>query len=117
MTPLTSLATTQLTPRRRRETISEIQLGERHVEVLAGVPSDREEVAVTRADHGSVVVVSVADFEPLRVRPSAAIAQNARRLPNAMERLEGNSAKAKRSGSCLLGTTVAQALLRMRRAA
>ncbi|HET8616858.1 MAG TPA: type II toxin-antitoxin system prevent-host-death family antitoxin [Actinomycetales bacterium] len=61
----------------------------RYVEVLDGVVNDREEVIITRAGHESVVMVSVDDDESLRetaylMRSPA----NARRLLDAMERLE-----------------------------
>ena len=61
----------------------------RYAEVLDGVVNDREEVVVTRAGHEPVVIVSLADFESLRetaylMRSPA----NARRLLDAMERLE-----------------------------
>jgi antitoxin YefM len=51
--------------------------------------NDREEVVITRAGHEPVVMVSLADFESLRetaylLRSPA----NARRLLDAMERLE-----------------------------
>ena len=50
---------------------------------------DREEVVITRAGHEPVVIVSLADYESLRetaylMRSPA----NARRLLDAMERLE-----------------------------
>jgi antitoxin YefM len=53
------------------------------------VTRDREEVVITRAGHEPVVIVSLADFESLRetaylMRSPA----NARRLLDAMERLE-----------------------------
>ncbi len=62
----------------------------RYAEVLDGVVQDREEVIITRAGHEPVVIVSLADFESLRetaylMRSPA----NARRLLDAMERLEG----------------------------
>ncbi|MFK5581960.1 type II toxin-antitoxin system Phd/YefM family antitoxin [Serinicoccus sp. LYQ131] len=62
----------------------------RYAEVLDGVVDDREEVIITRAGHEPVVIVSLADFESLRetaylMRSPA----NARRLLDAMERLEG----------------------------
>lgn len=62
----------------------------RYAEVLDGVVNDREEVIITRAGHEPVVIVSLADFESLRetaylMRSPA----NARRLLDAMERLEG----------------------------
>jgi antitoxin YefM len=62
----------------------------RYAEVLESVINDREEVIITRAGHDPVVIVSLADFESLRetaylMRSPA----NARRLLDAMERLEG----------------------------
>ncbi|MCO5299375.1 MAG: type II toxin-antitoxin system prevent-host-death family antitoxin [Candidatus Nanopelagicales bacterium] len=61
----------------------------RYAEVLDSVVNDREEVVITRAGHEPVVMVSLADFESLRetaylLRSPA----NARRLLDAMERLE-----------------------------
>jgi antitoxin YefM len=61
----------------------------RYAEVLDSVTRDREEVVITRAGHEPVVIVSLADFESLRetaylMRSPA----NARRLLDAMERLE-----------------------------
>ena len=60
-----------------------------YAEVLDGVVNDREEVVVTRAGHDPVVIVSLEDYESLRetaylMRSPA----NARRLLDAMERLE-----------------------------
>lgn len=54
--------------------------------------NDREEVVITRAGHEPVVIVSLADFESLRetaylLRSPA----NARRLIDAMERLEAGA--------------------------
>lgn len=53
--------------------------------------NDREEVVITRAGHEPVVLMSLADFESLRetaylMRSPA----NARRLLDAMERLEAD---------------------------
>ncbi|MBU6148219.1 MAG: type II toxin-antitoxin system prevent-host-death family antitoxin [Actinomycetales bacterium] len=61
----------------------------RYAEVLDSVVDDREEIVITRAGHEPVVIVSLADFESLRetaylMRSPA----NARRLLDAMERLE-----------------------------
>jgi antitoxin YefM len=61
----------------------------RYAEVLDGVTNDREEVVITRAGHDPVVIVSLDDYESLRetaylMRSPA----NARRLLDAMERLE-----------------------------
>lgn len=60
-----------------------------YAEVLDSVVDDREEVIVTRAGHESVVIVSLDEFNSLRetaylMRSPA----NARRLLDAMERLE-----------------------------
>jgi antitoxin YefM len=60
-----------------------------YAEVLDAVVNDREEVVITRAGHEPVVIVSLTDFEALRetaylMRSPA----NARRLLDAMERLE-----------------------------
>ena len=61
----------------------------RYAEVLDGVVNDREEVVITRAGHEPVVLVSLEDYESLKetaylMRSPA----NARRLLDAMERLE-----------------------------
>ena len=61
----------------------------RYAEVLDSVANDREEVIITRAGHEPVVIVSLEDYESLRetaylMRSPA----NARRLLDAMERLE-----------------------------
>lgn len=71
------------------KTMSYTESRARYAEVLDGVVEDREEVVITRAGHESVVIVSLADFESLRetaylMRSPA----NARRLLDAMERLE-----------------------------
>ncbi len=61
----------------------------RYAEVLDSVVNDREEIVITRSGNEPVVIVSLADFESLRetaylMRSPA----NARRLLDAMERLE-----------------------------
>lgn len=61
-----------------------------YAKVLDSVTDDREAVVITRAGHAPVVMVSLADYESLRetaylMRSPA----NARRLLDAMERLEG----------------------------
>lgn len=71
------------------KTMSYTESRARYAEVLDSVVDDREEVVITRAGHESVVIVSLADFESLRetaylMRSPA----NARRLLDAMERLE-----------------------------
>ena len=50
--------------------------------------NDREEVVITRAGHEPVVMVSLADFESLRETAYLLRSANARRLLDAMERLE-----------------------------
>lgn len=71
------------------KTMSYTESRARYAEVLDSVIDDREEVVITRAGHEPVVIVSLADFESLRetaylMRSPA----NARRLLDAMERLE-----------------------------
>lgn len=71
------------------KTISYTESRARYAEVLDAVTNDREEVVVTRAGHDPVVIVSLEDYESLRetaylLRSPA----NARRLLDAMERLE-----------------------------
>ena len=70
-------------------TMSYTESRARYAEVLDSVTNDREEVVITRAGHVPVVMVSLADYESLRetaylMRSPA----NARRLLDAMERLE-----------------------------
>jgi antitoxin YefM len=70
-------------------TMSYTESRARYAEVLDSVTNDREEVVITRAGHDPVVMVSLADYESLRetaylMRSPA----NARRLLDAMERLE-----------------------------
>ena len=71
------------------KTMSYTESRAHYAEVLDSVVNDREEVVITRAGHEPVVMVSLADFESLRetaylLRSPA----NARRLLDAMERLE-----------------------------
>lgn len=71
------------------KTMSYTESRARYAQVLDGVTNDREEVIITRAGHDSVVIVSLEDYESLRetaylMRSPA----NARRLFDAMERLE-----------------------------
>ena len=70
-------------------TMSYTESRARYAEVLDGVINDREEVVITRAGHDPVVIVSLDDYESLKetaylMRSPA----NARRLLDAMERLE-----------------------------
>ena len=71
------------------KTMSYTESRARYAEVLDSVVNDREEVVITRAGHDPVVIVSLDDYESLRetaylMRSPA----NARRLLDAMERLE-----------------------------
>ncbi|MFT4187251.1 MAG: type II toxin-antitoxin system prevent-host-death family antitoxin [Aeromicrobium sp.] len=71
------------------KTMSYTESRARYAEVLDSVVNDREEIVITRAGHDPVVIVSLDDFESLRetaylMRSPA----NARRLLDAMERLE-----------------------------
>lgn len=77
-------------------TMSYTESRARYAEVLDSVTNDREEVVITRAGHEPVVIVSLADFESLRetaylMRSPA----NARRLLDAMERLEAGEGDAR----------------------
>lgn len=70
-------------------TMSYTESRARYAEVLDSVVDDREEIVITRAGHDPVVIISLDDFESLRetaylMRSPA----NARRLLDAMERLE-----------------------------
>ena len=65
-----------------------------YAEVLDAVVNDRERVIITRAGHEPVVILSLEDFESLRetaylMRSPA----NARRLLDAMERLEAGQGR------------------------
>lgn len=76
------------------KTMSYTESRARYAEVLDGVTNDREEVVITRAGHESAVIVSLAEYESLReaaylMRSPA----NARRLLDAMERLEGGDGR------------------------
>ena len=71
------------------KTMSYTESRARYAEMLDGVINDREVVVITRAGHEPVVVVSLEDYESLKetaylMRSPA----NARRLLDAMERLE-----------------------------
>jgi antitoxin YefM len=76
------------------KTMSYTESRAHYAEVLDSVVNDREEVVITRAGHEPVVLMSLADFESLRetaylMRSPA----NARRLLDAMERLEAGRAE------------------------
>lgn len=71
------------------KTLSYSESRARYAQVLDDVVNDREEVVITRSGHEPVVMMSLEDFESLRetaylMRSPA----NARRLLDAMERLE-----------------------------
>jgi antitoxin YefM len=71
------------------KTLSYTESRAHYADVLNSVINDREEVVITRAGHESVVIVSLEDYEALKetaylMRSPA----NARRLLDAMERLE-----------------------------
>ena len=71
------------------KTISYTEFRAHYDEVLDSVIDDREEIVITRVGHEPVVIVSLADFESLK--ESAYLMRspaNARRLLDAMERLE-----------------------------
>ena len=72
------------------KTMSYTESRARYAEVLDGVTNDREEVVITRAGHDPVVIVSLEDYESLRETAYLMRSPtNARRLLDAMERLEG----------------------------
>lgn len=71
------------------KTLSYTESRARYAEVLDGVVNDREEVVITRAGHEPVVLISLADLESLRETAYLMRSPtNARRLLDAMERLE-----------------------------
>lgn len=74
-------------------TVSETQLRARYAEILDRVAEDHDEVVVTRSGHESVVLVSLKEYESLKetVHLTRSPA-NARRLLDAMGRLENGAA-------------------------
>ena len=73
-------------------TVSYTESRRRYAEVLDAVTDDREPIIITRAGHDDVVMVALDEYESLRetahlMRSPA----NARRLLDAMERLEAGS--------------------------
>ena len=71
------------------KTMSYSESRAKYAETLDSVVNDREEVVITRAGHEPVVIVSLADFESLRETAYLMRSPtNARRLLDAMERLE-----------------------------
>ncbi len=74
------------------KTMSYTESRARYAEVLDSVVNDREEVVITRAGHEPVVIVSLEEFESLRETAYLMRSPtNARRLFDAMERLESGS--------------------------
>ncbi|WP_101652831.1 type II toxin-antitoxin system Phd/YefM family antitoxin [Brevibacterium ihuae] len=66
-----------------------------YAKVLDDVTNDREAVVITRAGHEPVVIVSLADYESLRETAYLMRSPtNARRLLDAMERLEADRGQA-----------------------
>jgi len=71
------------------KTLSYTDSRARYAEVLDSVVNDREEVVITRAGHEPVVIVSLEDYEALKETAYLMRSPvNARRLLDAMERLE-----------------------------
>lgn len=71
------------------KTLSYTESRARYAEVLDAVVDDREEVVVTRSGHAPVVIVSLEEYESLRETAYLMRSPtNARRLLDAMERLE-----------------------------
>ena len=71
------------------KTLSYTDSRARYAEVLDSVVDDREEVVITRAGHEPVVIVSLDDYEALKETAYLMRSPvNARRLLDAMERLE-----------------------------
>jgi antitoxin YefM len=71
------------------KTMSYTESRAKYADVLDAVVNDHEEVVITRAGHESVVIMSLQDFESLRETAYLMRSPvNARRLLDAMERLE-----------------------------
>ena len=77
------------------KTMSYTESRRRYAEVLDSVVENREEIVITRAGHESVVIMSLDDFESLRETAYLMRSPvNARRLLDAMERLEAGGGEA-----------------------
>ncbi len=77
------------------KTMSYTESRAHYAEVLDSVVDDREEVVVTRSGHDPVVIVSLDEFESLRETAYLMRSpRNARRLLDAMERLEAGEGEA-----------------------
>lgn len=77
------------------KTLSYTESRARYAEVLDSVVDDREEVVITRAGHEPVVIVSLEEYEALKETSYLMRSPtNARRLLDAMERLEAGGGQA-----------------------
>ncbi|MGW9827350.1 antitoxin YefM [Brevibacterium pityocampae] len=77
------------------KTMSYTESRANYAKVLDDVTDDREAVVITRAGHEPVVIVSLADYEALRETANLMRSPaNARRLLDAMERLEADRGQA-----------------------
>ena len=77
------------------KTMSYTESRANYAKVLDDVTDDREAVVITRAGHEPVVIVSLADYESLRETANLMRSPaNARRLLDAMERLEADRGQA-----------------------
>ena len=73
------------------KTMSYTESRARYAEVLDRVVDDREEIIITRSGHESVVIVSLEDYQSLRETAYLMRSPtNARRLFDAIERLEAH---------------------------
>lgn len=71
------------------KTMSYSESRAKYAETLDAVVNDREEVVITRAGHEPVVMVSLDDYQSLKETAYLLRSpENARRLINAIERLE-----------------------------
>jgi len=74
------------------KTVSYTEFDVRYSEILDAVVNDREEVAVIREGHESVVVVAFDDYQSLKETAYLLRSpENARRLITAIERLESGA--------------------------
>jgi antitoxin YefM len=77
---------------RQVKTVSYTEFDVRYSEILDAVVNDREEVAVIREGHESVVVVAFDDYQSLKETAYLLRSpENARRLITAIERLESGA--------------------------
>ncbi len=74
------------------KTMSYSESRARYAETLDSVIDDREKVVITRAGHEPVVIVSLDDYQSLKEMAHLARSpENARRLLDAIDRLESGS--------------------------